>query len=99
MSTPDLKNASASFSDIKRYLDSEKKKFLNFQQEPKALLLGSSDAGKSTFLKQLKILHLGGFTSEETEKSRVAITQSILRIVNILAENCNDQDLQTVIDN
>ncbi|KAJ1332447.1 hypothetical protein BSLG_008749 [Batrachochytrium salamandrivorans] len=34
-------------------------------KQPRLLLLGSGDSGKTTFLKQIKVLHGGGFTDKE----------------------------------
>jgi polynucleotide 5'-kinase involved in rRNA processing len=45
--------------DIEKYLKEEKKEYEKSLSEPKLLILGSSDSGKSTLLKQLKILHGG----------------------------------------
>jgi len=43
----------------------------------KLLLLGTGDAGKSTFAKQMKVIHQDGFTRSELEK-----------FIDILRENC-----------
>jgi len=47
--------------DIDAQLAKEKKAGLPFR----LLLLGAGESGKSTIAKQMKILHLNGFTSEE----------------------------------
>ena len=46
-------------------------------EEYKLLLLGTGEAGKSTFVKQMKILHGIGFT----EKEREAFKQDVLNNV------------------
>ena len=46
-------------------------------EEYKLLLLGTGEAGKSTFVKQMKILHGIGFT----EKERDAFKQDVLNNV------------------
>jgi polynucleotide 5'-kinase involved in rRNA processing len=51
--------------EIEAYLKQEKDKMLMDRKNPKILILGTSDSGKSTLVKQLKILHGGGFTKEE----------------------------------
>lgn len=47
--------------DIEQQLAKDKKAGLPFR----LLLLGAGESGKSTIAKQMKILHLNGFTSEE----------------------------------
>ncbi|KAJ3366570.1 hypothetical protein HDU91_001791 [Kappamyces sp. JEL0680] len=49
-----------------------------YKEEPKLLILGSSDSGKSTLLKQLKILHGGGFGQNEKNSSKRAIQTSLI---------------------
>jgi ABC-type polar amino acid transport system ATPase subunit len=60
---------------LEAYLAAEKKLYEQYLSEPKVLILGSSDSGKSTLLKQMKILHGTGFS--DTEK--VEICKSIRR--------------------
>ena len=64
-------------ANVEEYLAEEKRKFEKSQREPKILLLGSSDSGKSTLLKQLKIIHGTGFSEEEILYSRDRIWQNI----------------------
>jgi hypothetical protein len=42
------------------------------------LILGTSDSGKSTLLKQLKILHGAGFTQKEKEFFKIKIKEGVL---------------------
>lgn len=55
--------------EIEAYLKSEKALFDAQQREPKILILGSSDSGKSTLVKQMKILHGNSFSKEEVSPS------------------------------
>lgn len=52
-------------------------------QEVKLLLLGAGESGKSTFAKQMKILHMNGWTDEERKGYRSIIYRNI---VDSLAE-------------
>jgi guanine nucleotide-binding protein G(i) subunit alpha len=62
---------------IEEYLRQEKKKFIQFQKEPKLLILGSSDSGKSTLLKQLKIIQGNGFSENEIMESKHRIWNNV----------------------
>jgi len=50
----------------------------------KVLLLGTGEAGKSTFAKQLKLIHAGGFTNEERTAYRRIIQQHIVYSIDQL---------------
>jgi G-protein alpha subunit len=67
--------------EIEKYLKEEKKKFEMLAVEPKILILGSSDCGKSTLMKQLKILHGNGFTVEEMYAFKKGIIKNIMAAV------------------
>ena len=43
---------------------------LNLRNEIKMLLLGASESGKSTILKQMKLIHEGGYSRDERESFR-----------------------------
>ncbi|KAJ3038007.1 guanine nucleotide-binding protein subunit alpha [Rhizophlyctis rosea] len=51
---------------------------LQHMRGPKILLLGSGDSGKTTVLKQMKILHGDGFGNEERSAFRTRIYDNIL---------------------
>ena len=56
---------------------------LNSQRKTtKLLLLGTGDSGKTTFVKQMKILYGGGFTEEELSQYKVFV--SIIIIDNLI---------------
>ncbi|KAI8927426.1 guanine nucleotide binding protein, alpha subunit [Entophlyctis helioformis] len=71
--------------EIEQQLAKDKAKFEKLMREPQMLLLGSGDSGKTTFIRQIKILHGGGFTDDERRsylKHIVANTMdSILSLV------------------
>ncbi|KAJ3306049.1 Guanine nucleotide-binding protein G(i) subunit alpha-2 [Kappamyces sp. JEL0829] len=75
-------------SMVEAYLAQEKQKYLEYKLEPKLLILGSSDSGKSTLLKQLKILHGGGFGEAETRLSRHGILTNIITACIVLIGLC-----------
>jgi ABC-type lipoprotein export system ATPase subunit len=75
---------------IEEYLRKEKTAFEKHRQEPKVLILGSSDSGKSTLLKQMKILHGKGFTDEERHSEKRKIRSSILWSVIAILELCTE---------
>lgn len=60
--------------EIETMLKEEKKNQVN---KMKLLLLGTGDAGKSTFAKQMKVIHKDGFSKQEIE-----------RFTDILRDNC-----------
>jgi Zn-finger nucleic acid-binding protein len=68
--------------EISQFLKEEKAKFQKLKNEPKLLILGTSDSGKSTLLRQLTLLHGGGFLENE----KLAAQKGI---VELIALGCN----------
>ncbi|KAK0190316.1 heterotrimeric G-protein alpha subunit, GPA3-like protein [Armillaria mellea] len=56
-----------------------------FKKECKILLLGSGESGKSTIVKQMKIIHQGGFTPEERDSYRGTIYKNVLDSAQAIA--------------
>ena len=79
---------------IEQYLTQEKTLFKKLKEEPTVLILGSSDSGKSTLLKQIKILYGNGFTANEIDESKMKILSNI---VNACKELTNEEPLQSVL--
>ncbi|KII63207.1 Guanine nucleotide-binding protein alpha-16 subunit [Thelohanellus kitauei] len=52
----------------------------------KILLLGTGESGKSTSLKQMKIIHKNGFSAEEKEQMRQVIMSNIAQFFDILVQ-------------
>jgi len=62
-------------ADIDRIIEEDSQQF---RKECKILLLGSGESGKSTVVKQMKIIHQDGFSPEERIAYRAAIYQNLL---------------------
>ncbi|KAJ3155593.1 guanine nucleotide-binding protein subunit alpha [Geranomyces variabilis] len=60
----------------------------------KILLLGSGDSGKTTVLKQMKILHGAGFSAAERAGYKRIIAQNILESMKALVEALEPLDLE-----
>ena len=61
--------------------------------EVKLLLLGAGESGKSTILKQMKVIHEGGFNRAERLSFRFAIHSNILDSAQRLCEERRKRDL------
>jgi len=59
-----------------------------FDAEIKLLLLGAGDSGKSTLAKQMKIIHLRGFTDQERLGYRPTIMNNIVVNMKTLVREC-----------
>ena len=56
----------------------------------KLLLLGAGESGKSTIAKQLKILHMSGFTLEEKHSWRTVIIKNIIYALKTLLKQTGE---------
>lgn len=63
-----------------------KKEKNNYRKKVKILLLGPGESGKSTFLKQLKIISGRSFTNEELKEYKTIIYNNILRSFQVLCD-------------
>lgn len=71
---------------INRDLATERK---NMGRTVKLLLLGAGDSGKSTVAKQMKIIHLDGFSDEERASYKTAISNNVLTSIRTLIHQCS----------
>jgi len=71
---------------INGQLASERK---NMGRMVKLLLLGAGDSGKSTVAKQMKIIHLDGFSEEERASYKTAISNNVLTSIRTLIHQCS----------
>ncbi|KAJ3219289.1 guanine nucleotide-binding protein subunit alpha [Dinochytrium kinnereticum] len=75
-STPEELEANVKSKEIDRVLRSEKKEA---DEVIKLLLLGSGESGKSTVLKQFRLIHGMGFSDQERLAFRPAILANVIR--------------------
>lgn len=61
--------------EIDRQIEEDSKKF---RKECKILLLGSGEGGKSTIVKQMKIIHQNGYTNDELLKFKHAVHTNLV---------------------
>ncbi|CAO3600891.1 unnamed protein product [Absidia cylindrospora] len=59
---------------------------INMRNEVKMLLLGAGESGKSTLLKQLKLLHDGGYSSDEREAFKEIIFSNTIQSMRAILE-------------
>ncbi|XP_013913942.1 PREDICTED: guanine nucleotide-binding protein subunit alpha-15-like [Thamnophis sirtalis] len=77
----DEKNAMVIDKEISRLLQEQKKRD---RQELKLLLLGTGEGGKSTFIKQMRIIHGVGFTEDERKEFAKVVYQNIFTSVQAI---------------
>ncbi|KAG8702993.1 guanine nucleotide-binding protein subunit alpha [Ceratobasidium sp. 394] len=63
-----------------------KKDRLNAKNEIKMLLLGAGESGKSTVLKQMKLIHHGGYNNQERESYKEIIFSNTLQSMRAILE-------------
>lgn len=81
--TPTDKQALNHSKDIDKQLQRDKN---YIRREVKVLLLGAGESGKSTFLKQMKIIHEQQFTDQEVKEFRNIIYGNIIKGMKVLAD-------------
>eukprot|EP01102_Stenamoeba_stenopodia_P016290 TRINITY_DN5673_c0_g4_i1.p1 TRINITY_DN5673_c0_g4~~TRINITY_DN5673_c0_g4_i1.p1 ORF type:complete len:446 (-),score=88.66 TRINITY_DN5673_c0_g4_i1:206-1543(-) len=64
------------------------------EQERKLLLLGPEHSGRATILKQMKILHLGGFTNAERLYFKRVILDNLFRFMGCVLDTANRFDIR-----
>jgi GTPase SAR1 family protein len=70
-------------NEIDEEIKNDRKKMASVH---KLLLLGAGESGKSTLAKQVKLIHLSGFTEEEKKSYRLIINQNIITSMQTLIE-------------
>ncbi|KAJ7594999.1 guanine nucleotide binding protein, alpha subunit [Mycena floridula] len=71
----DDKEDKAKSDAIDRQIEEDSKRY---KRECKILLLGSGESGKSTIVKQMKILHQGGFSHEDLASFRPTVYKNVV---------------------
>lgn len=83
-------------NELEAYLKKEKAEFEKLSSEPKLLVLGSSDCGKSTLLKQMKILHGNGFSDAEKGNYRSLIRKGIVTYITTLIDMITEYEYRHI---
>jgi guanine nucleotide-binding protein subunit alpha len=79
---------------IDRQIEKDSRKF---RKELKLLLLGSSESGKSTIVRQMKINHQNGFTKSELMMFRPTIYQNTLDSAQAIVLQMHNMNLECVM--
>ncbi|TKA51663.1 Guanine nucleotide-binding protein subunit alpha, partial [Friedmanniomyces simplex] len=66
---------------------------LNLRNEIKMLLLGVGESGKSTILKQMKLIHEGGYSRDERESFREIIFSNTVQSMRVILEAMESLEL------
>eukprot|EP01126_Amoeba_proteus_P006456 TRINITY_DN1225_c0_g1_i11.p2 TRINITY_DN1225_c0_g1~~TRINITY_DN1225_c0_g1_i11.p2 ORF type:complete len:119 (+),score=10.60 TRINITY_DN1225_c0_g1_i11:70-426(+) len=75
---------------IERQLKEDKKNL----RDLKLLLLGAGDSGKSTFVKQMRILHKNGFPLTEYAKYQTVLRENTLDSIRAVLNLCDALDVK-----
>ncbi|XP_050951293.1 guanine nucleotide-binding protein subunit alpha-15.1 isoform X1 [Labeo rohita] len=82
----DEKNAIMVHNEIKRILKDQKKRE---RREIKVLLLGTGESGKTTFIKQMRIIHGKGFSEEDRRGYAKLVFQNIFTAMKAMTVAMN----------
>ncbi|GAN08904.1 guanine nucleotide-binding protein subunit alpha-2 [Mucor ambiguus] len=94
--TPSLDGLSSSSTTTKsRVIDKQiKADQKRMKKEVKLLLLGAGESGKSTVLKQMRLIHASGFKASEREGFRIVVFFNIFNTIQTLLEALEVLDLE-----
>ncbi|XP_016336109.1 guanine nucleotide-binding protein G(q) subunit alpha-like [Sinocyclocheilus anshuiensis] len=73
--------------EIERQLRRDKK---DARRELKLLLLGTGESGKSTFVKQIRIIHGSGYSEEDRRSFTKLVYQNIFTSLQAMIRACRD---------
>ncbi|ORX98462.1 guanine nucleotide binding protein, alpha subunit [Basidiobolus meristosporus CBS 931.73] len=71
-----------------------KKDKISLRNEIKMLLLGAGESGKSTILKQMKLIHDGGYTAGERESYREIIFSNTIQSMRVILVAMDKMSIQ-----
>ncbi|GIZ40887.1 hypothetical protein CKM354_000420800 [Cercospora kikuchii] len=83
---PDAKKS----REIEKQLREDQKRLA---KEVKLLLLGAGESGKSTVLKQMRLIHTKGFSKEERKQWKVTIFQNLLHAFQVVFGAMEEQEV------
>jgi len=63
-----------------------------FKGEIKMLLLGAGESGKSTIWKQMKLIHLEGFSEEDLQHFKPSIVENVVQLLQGLVECVKEKE-------
>ncbi|KAF9580668.1 guanine nucleotide-binding protein subunit alpha [Lunasporangiospora selenospora] len=66
---------------------------IQMRNEVKMLLLGAGESGKSTILKQMKLIHDGGYSKEEREAFKEIIFSNTVQSMRVILEAMDNMEL------
>lgn len=81
---------------IENQLKGDQKKL---EMEVKLLLLGAGESGKSTIAKQMKIIHMSGYTQQERLTFKPTIHNNVINAMRTLVEEASKRKLQLEASN
>lgn len=80
---------------IDKILTRDKK---NARRELKLLLLGTGESGKSTFIKQMRIIHGAGYSDEDRKGFRIMVFQNIHKVIRTLCEQMDNLQIEYEVE-
>ena len=89
--TQEDKEAAERSKMIDRTLKTDK---LREAKDVKLLLLGAGESGKSTIVKQMKIIHENGFSSEECSQFKGVVCSNILQSIKVILKAMSRLEIQ-----
>ncbi|KAK2741843.1 hypothetical protein FQN55_008130 [Onygenales sp. PD_40] len=88
---PDDKVAARQTAAIDKMIRNDKK---NYDRTVKILLLGAGESGKSTIIKQMRIIHAGGFPEDERRQNRAVIYSNMVVAFKVLLDIMKTENIE-----
>ncbi|KAI5302946.1 hypothetical protein KEM56_000191 [Ascosphaera pollenicola] len=87
---PEEKAAAKANANIERMIRSDKK---IADRTVKILLLGAGESGKSTIIKQMRIIHAGGFPHDERQQARAVIYSNLVVAFKVILDIMRTEEI------